>query len=99
MIILVECWNKLDGHVGELSSWVSVADPVDPTPDGGLSIIKLETQLETLKTNFAEKQQLVDDIRVSCRARTPEKDESRKASQLLLRRETIVPDSVLSMRY
>jgi len=23
MTTLVECWNKLDGNVGELSSWVS----------------------------------------------------------------------------
>ena len=23
MTTLVECWNKLDGNVGELSSWVT----------------------------------------------------------------------------
>merc|ERR1719397_422031 len=62
MTTLVECWNKLDGNVGELSSWVATKDSA--APDGGseLSIEKLETQLNTLKTMFAEKQQLVADL-------------------------------------
>ena len=79
---LVECWNKLDGNVGELSSWVAtkviivtvtiiiiVVDVVIITqdssaPEGGseISIEKLETQLNTLKTMFAEKQKLVSDL-------------------------------------
>jgi len=62
MTTLVECWNKLDGNVGELSSWVSTKDSA--APDGGneISIEKLETQLNTLKTMFAEKQKLVSDL-------------------------------------
>merc|ERR1712128_231980 len=62
MTTLVECWNKLDGNVGELSSWVSTKD--SSAPDGGseISIEKLETQLNTLKTMFAEKQKLVSDL-------------------------------------
>ena len=27
MTTLVECWNKLDGNVGELSSWVNTKVP------------------------------------------------------------------------
>merc|ERR1712123_495697 len=62
MTTLVECWNKLDGNVGELSSWVATKD--SSAPDGGseISIEKLETQLNTLKTMFAEKQKLVSDL-------------------------------------
>ena len=30
MTTLVECWNKLDGNVGELSSWVQ--EQVDKSP-------------------------------------------------------------------
>jgi len=62
MTTLVECWNKLDGNVGELSSWVNTKD--SSAPDGGseISIEKLETQLNTLKSMFAEKQQLVADL-------------------------------------
>ena len=110
----MECWNKLDGNVGELSSWVAtkvfigiiiviaiiVIDIVfvfdidivinivfdilfdivinivfdiffdivitqdSSAPEGGseISIEKLETQLNTLKTMFAEKQKLVSDL-------------------------------------
>ena len=77
----MECWNKLDGNVGELSSWVAtkvtivtvtiiviVIDIVNTqdssAPEGGseISIEKLETQLNTLKTMFAEKQKLVSDL-------------------------------------
>lgn len=59
MTTLVECWNKLDGNVGELSSWVTTKDSSIPEGKSELSIEKLETQLNTLKSMFAEKQQLV----------------------------------------
>merc|ERR1719410_2602298 len=62
MTTLVECWNKLDGNVGELSSWVNTQDSSVPDGTAGLSIEKLETQLNTLKTMFAEKQKLVADL-------------------------------------
>merc|ERR1712088_403807 len=62
MTTLVECWNKLDGNVGELSSWVATKDSSAPEGGGEISIEKLETQLNTLKTMFAEKQQLVSDL-------------------------------------
>merc|ERR1740116_135287 len=59
MTTLVECWNKLDGNVGELSSWVTTKDSAAPEGTSGISIEKLESQLNTLKTMFAEKQKLV----------------------------------------
>merc|ERR1712002_1327542 len=62
MTTLVECWNKLDGNVGELSSWVEKKDSAAPEGQSELSIEKLETQLNTLKTMFAEKQRLVADL-------------------------------------
>ena len=62
MTTLVECWNKLDGNVGELSSWVATKDSSAPDGSSELSIEKLETQLNTLKTMFAEKQKLVSDL-------------------------------------
>merc|ERR1711884_400644 len=64
MTTLVECWNKLDGNVGELSSWVTKQDSAAPVGQSEISIEKLETQLNTLKTMFAEKQKLVADLEV-----------------------------------
>ncbi len=62
MTTLVECWNKLDGNVGELSSWVATKDSSAPEGSSEISIEQLETQLNTLKTMFAEKQKLVSDL-------------------------------------
>merc|ERR1712154_356952 len=64
MTTLVECWNKLDGNVGELSTWIGKKDSAAPEGQSELSIEKLETQLNTLKTMFAEKQKLVADLEV-----------------------------------
>jgi uncharacterized protein YidB (DUF937 family) len=64
MTTLVECWNKLEGNVDELSSWVSSegsAKGVTGT-DADISIEKLEGQLNQLKVMFAEKQKLVSDL-------------------------------------
>ncbi|XP_040569687.1 muscle-specific protein 300 kDa [Lepeophtheirus salmonis] len=62
MTTLVECWNKLDGNVGELSSWVSTSDSTAPEGESEISIEKLEGQLNQLKIMFAEKQKLVEDL-------------------------------------
>ena len=62
MTTLVECWNKLDGNVGELSSWVSTKDSSAPDGQSEISIEKLEGQLNQLKVMFAEKQKLVADL-------------------------------------
>ena len=43
-------------------SWVSTKDSSLPEGGGEISIEKLETQLNTLKTMFAEKQKLVNDL-------------------------------------
>merc|ERR1711973_472029 len=64
MTTLVECWNKLDGNVGELSSWVNKQDSTAVEGKADLSIEKLESQLDTLKTMFAEKQKLVADLEI-----------------------------------
>merc|ERR1719187_1128076 len=62
MTTLVECWNKLDGNVGELSSWVNTKDSAAPEGKSEISIEKLESQLNTLKTMFSEKQKLVAEL-------------------------------------
>ena len=62
MTTLVECWNKLEGNVDELSSWVN-KDGTVGTPEGAvvppgekeISIEKLEGQLNQLKIMFAGK--------------------------------------------
>merc|ERR1719318_250368 len=51
MTTLVECWNKLDGNVGELSSWVTTKDSAAPEGKSEISIEKLESQLNTLKND------------------------------------------------
>merc|ERR1712045_203799 len=48
MTTLVECWNKLDGNVGELSSWVNTKDSAAPEGKSEISIEKLESQLNRL---------------------------------------------------
>jgi len=65
MTSLVECWNSLDGRVVELSSWVQASNSGEPAADG-LSIDKLENHLQTLKENFAEKNQMIETLKVSC---------------------------------
>jgi len=62
MTTLVECWNKLDGHVGKLSSWVTTKDSAAPEGKSEISIEKLGSQLNTQRTMFAEKQKLVADF-------------------------------------
>ena len=48
--------------MGELSSWVATKDSAAPEGGSEISIEKLESQLNTLKTMFAEKQKLVSDL-------------------------------------
>merc|ERR1712088_895661 len=64
MTTLVECWNKLEGNVDELSSWVSSEGSAKDVKgeDADISIEKLEGQLNNLKIMFAEKQKLVSDL-------------------------------------
>ena len=44
------------------SSWVATKDSAVPEGGNEISIEKLESQLNTLKTMFAEKQKLVSDL-------------------------------------
>merc|ERR1711997_827590 len=65
MTTLVECWNKLEGNVDELSSWVNIEDGSKKDVLGcedHISIEKLEGQLNQLKAMFAEKQKLVTEL-------------------------------------
>ena len=65
MTQLVECWNKLEGNVDELSSWVNIEDASKKDVLGSenhISIEKLEGQLNQLKSMFAEKQKLVTEL-------------------------------------
>ena len=63
MTNLVECWNLLDGRVVELSTWVSATDS---EASAGLSIEKLESQLQILKENFAEKEEMLKTLKDNC---------------------------------
>merc|ERR1712241_1532114 len=77
MTTLVECWNKLEGNVDELSSWVSTEGSAKDVTgsDADISIEKLEGQLNQLKIMFAEKQKLVSDLE----AYLPAADETKPA--------------------
>ena len=77
MTTLVECWNKLEGNVDELSSWVSSEGSAKDVTgsDADISIEKLEGQLNQLKVMFAEKQKLVSDLE----AYLPAAEESKPA--------------------
>ena len=77
MTTLVECWNKLEGNVDELSSWVSSEGSAKDVTgsDADISIEKLEGQLNQLKVMFAEKQKLVSDLE----AYLPAADETKPA--------------------
>jgi len=66
MTDLVECWDRLEGRVGELTSWVTSTDSKEPDGKDDLSIEKLEAQLDALKESFREKEEKVSDITVSC---------------------------------
>ena len=62
MTTLVECWNKLEGNVETLNSWVSDENDPDPADGGTIPIERLEGQLSELKNIFAEKEKLVGDL-------------------------------------
>ena len=65
MTQLVECWNKLEGNVDQLTSWVNIEDASKKDVLGcedHISIEKLEGQLNQLKAMFAEKQKLVTEL-------------------------------------
>jgi len=61
---LVECWNGLDGKIVELSSWVQA--PESQEDASGISIERLESQLQLLKNTFKEKEEMLETLKVSC---------------------------------
>ena len=86
---LVECWSQLEGKIDELTKWVDASKSSDPGAQAGLSIDKLEEQLNLLKVNFKDKQSLVDVMSGACKG----KNASRRKSQVNMnvRRMTMLP--------
>ena len=86
---LVECWSQLEGKIDELTKWVDASKSSDPGAQAGLSIDKLEEQLNLLKVNFKEKQGLVDVMSTACKGKMA----NRRKSQVNMnvRRMTMLP--------
>ena len=64
---LVGCWSQLEGKIDELTKWVEASKSSDPGAQAGLSIDKLEEQLNVLKANFTEKQSLIEEMMAKCK--------------------------------
>jgi len=86
---LVECWAQLEGKIEELTKWVDASKSSDPGAHAGLSIDKLEEQLNYLKVNFKDKQGLVESMNKTCKGKLA----GRRKSQVLMnvRRMTMLP--------
>lgn len=86
---LVECWSQLEGKIEELTKWVDASKSSEPGAQAGLSIDKLEDQLNLLKVSFKEKQGLVEAMNKTCKSKLS----GRRKSQVLLnvRRMTMLP--------
>merc|ERR1711963_103477 len=86
---LVECWSQLEGKIDELTKWVEASKSSDPGAQAGLSIDKLEEQLNLLKVNFKDKQGLVDVMSNACKGKMG----NRRKSQVMMnvRRMTMLP--------
>lgn len=86
---LVGCWSQLEGKIDELTKWVDASKSSDPGAQAGLSIDKLEEQLNLLKVNFKDKQSLVEAMSNTCKG----KCYNRRKSQVMMnvRRMTMLP--------
>jgi soluble cytochrome b562 len=86
---LVECWSQLEGKIEELTKWVEASKSSEPGAQAGLSIDKLEEQLNLLKISFKEKQGLVESMNKTCKSKLS----GRRKSQVLMnvRRMTMLP--------
>ena len=86
---LVGCWSQLEGKIDELTKWVEASKSSDPGAQAGLSIDKLEEQLNLLKVNFKDKQSLVEAMCSTCKG----KNYNRRKSQVMMnvRRMTMLP--------
>ena len=85
----MECWSQLEGKIDELTKWVEASKSSDPGAQAGLSIDKLEEQLNLLKVNFKDKQGRLDVMNKTCKSKLS----GRRKSQVLMnvRRMTMLP--------
>merc|ERR1711974_543802 len=83
-----KCWNDLEQKIVTLTTWVDTSKSSEPAKDG-LSIDKLEEQLNVLKANFTEKQSLIEEMMAKCKAQ----NDGRRKSQVNMnvRRMTMLP--------
>ena len=79
----------MEGKIEELTKWVDASKSSEPGAQAGLSIDKLEEQLNLLKVSFKEKQGLVESMNKTCKGKLA----GRRKSQVLLnvRRMTMLP--------
>jgi len=85
---LTKCWSDMEAKIETLTNWVVTSKSSEPAQDG-LSIDKLEEQLNVLKANFLEKQALIEGMMAKCKAQ----NEGRRKSQgnMNVRRMTMLP--------
>ena len=86
---MVECWSQLEGKIDELTKWVDASKSSDPGAQAGLSIDKLEEQLNLLKVNFKDKQSLVDVMSNACKGKNANRRKS--MVNMNVRRMTMLP--------
>lgn len=84
---LVDCWVQLEAKIHELTDWVVSSKSQEPE-QGGLSIERLEEQLNILKESFRNKQVLVEDMNRQCRGVV---DAVRSKQSINVRRMTMLP--------
>jgi len=85
---LTGCWADLEGKIDKLTQWVDSSKSGEPA-QAGLSIDKLEEQLNKLKAQFSEKQTLIEGMMSKCK---PKEDGRRKSQvNLNVRRMTMLP--------
>jgi len=85
---LTKCWSELEEKIDHLTKWVDASKSGEPAQDG-LSIDRLEEQLNVLKSNFHQKQKHIDEMMEKCKANS----QARRKSQtsLNVRRMTMLP--------
>jgi len=86
---LVSCWSELETKIMELTDWVEQSKSSEPQ-QGGLSIERLEEQLNLLKVNFANKQGLIEVMNKQCKG-VVEMVRRKSQMNMNIRRMTIMP--------
>jgi len=85
---LTQCWDELESNIENLTKWVDASKSGEPA-QAGLSIDKLEEQLNLLKSNFKEKQHLVEEMMNQCKATAADRRKSQ--GNMNVRRMTMLP--------